>query len=46
MHRQRVSYMTEQGFYDLARSSFADDNASSCVLQLLEDADISRSIDQ
>ena len=40
MHQQRVAYMNEQGFYDLARSSCADHAASSCVLQLLEDADI------
>ncbi len=39
-HRRRVLFMSEQGFYDLARDSLSDQAASSCVLQLLEDADV------
>lgn len=37
--QQRVSFMQQQGFYDLARSSLSDQSASNYVSQLLEDAD-------
>jgi hypothetical protein len=38
-HQQRVSFMNEQGFYEIAKSSFADAAASSCLTELLEDAE-------
>jgi hypothetical protein len=31
--------MNEQGFYEIAKSSFADAAASSCLTELLEDAE-------
>jgi hypothetical protein len=37
-HEQRVSYMSDHGFYDLARDSLSDGAACSCVVKLLGDA--------
>jgi hypothetical protein len=41
LRRQRVAYMSELGMYDLARNSLSDQAASSCLTQLLADADAS-----
>lgn len=41
LRQQRVAYMSELGMYDLARNSLSDQAASSCLTQLLADADAS-----
>ncbi len=38
VHEQRLAYMSDHGFYDLARDSLSDVAAFSCVVKLLGDA--------